>query len=88
MGKDIAEINDNYWKTMCRNLKLLRLEAGLSVKEMAIIAEMDEKLLKRLERGEQVEEFDINQFLNYCLYFDVQPKCIFDDWPIKRGNPK
>ena len=84
---DISAENEKCMQNLLCNIRLLRLEAGLSVKEMANIVGMEESLLLRLEAGEQADEFDSGHIFRYCHYFHVHPNELFGGWPIRRNAP-
>ena len=53
---DISAENEKCMQNLLCNIMRRRLEAGLSVKEMANVVGMEESLLLRLEAGEQAED--------------------------------
>lgn len=58
-------------------LSQLRIEKGVSAREMSLDLGQNESYINRIENGKSLPS--LNQFFNLCDYLNISPKDFFDE---------
>ena len=68
---DVYKKNNEELENLCRNLKWLRIQKGVSVKELSKETGVFIRTLERLEEGELSQRFTVECFFRLCGYYQV-----------------
>lgn len=68
-----------YETLFCKRLTQLRLEKGVSAREMSLALGQSESYINRIENNQMLPSLPV--FFYICDYFDISPKEFFDDAP-------
>ena len=68
-----------YETFFCERLTQLRLEKGVSAREMSLALGQSESYINRIENNQMLPSLTV--FFYICDYFHISPKDFFDDDP-------
>ena len=68
-----------YETFFCRRLTQLRLEKGVSAREMSLALGQSESYINRIENQQMLPSLTV--FFYICDYLEISPKDFFDDNP-------
>lgn len=74
----ISEQNNRYLQAMCRNIRALRTERGITVQEASAVAGIPAKLLCQLENGVLTDEMTVDILFALADYFKIKLHEFFD----------
>lgn len=74
----INEQNNLHVQAMCRNIRALRTERGITVQEASAAAGIPAKLLQQLENGVLADEMTVDNLFALADCFQIKPHEFFD----------
>lgn len=74
----ISEQNNRHLQAMCRNIRVLRTERGITVQEASAAAGIPAKLLQQLENGLLTDEMTVDILFSLAVCFGIKPHEFFD----------
>lgn len=67
----------NYEGVFCKRLAELRMQKGISAREMSLSLGLSDSYINKIENGKTLPSMEA--FFDICNYLEVSPKDFFDD---------